>query len=158
MKVNCFWEFKWDKDTPWLFRNRRSSNNKGHEHNSFTIETDSTIDSCYIIKAEIDKNKSSIRLKNKISLPKPAGWEANDNAGFESIAFLPVQKKLITFFEKNRDTEKDKIYLLDTFLMSYDSMTIIDPLFFRLTDIAPNDESTYAYRDKSSLSSRYNWI
>ncbi|MFT4154667.1 esterase-like activity of phytase family protein [Parafilimonas sp.] len=105
----------------------------------FTIETD--IETCYIVKGFINEADSSIQLDEKIlplSKPQDKGDTANDNAGFESIAYLPKQNKLIAFFERNRYLDVDRAMLIDTSLntSTIQYLKFARPLLFRLTDVA----------------------
>jgi hypothetical protein len=105
----------------------------------FAIETNTK--KCYIVKGFINEADSSIQLDEKIlPLPKPEdkGDTANDNAGFESIAYLPIQNKLIAFFERNRYLDVDRAMLIDTRLnpSTIQYLKFAKPLLFRLTDVS----------------------
>ena len=97
----------------------------------FTIETDSV---CYVIKGLIDERSMQINFapNDTLSLPKPD--YTFGNAGFESIAYLPQQKKLIAVYENNAVTTAPTAYTFTTNLKNKQAITFTKPLLFRLTD------------------------
>lgn len=101
----------------------------------FAIETDESQSFCYVVKGIIDTVNFTINLGKKIYLEKPAGYKKNDNAGFESIAYLQKKNRLIVFFERNK-AAADCAYLIDTGLTTVQPVYLNKPLLFRLTDIA----------------------
>jgi hypothetical protein len=107
----------------------------------FSVETDSTVRYNYLIKGVIDsisQDSSLINILAKITINKPADFEENDNAGYESLCYLPGRNKLIAFYEKNRDINKDSVYLADTAFTNDrpEQVKFDKPLLFRLTDVA----------------------
>lgn len=99
----------------------------------FTIETDSI---CYVIKGLIDGSTMQINfaLNDTLSLPKPD--YTFGNAGFESITYLPQQKKLIAMYENNAVTNATTAFTFTTDLKNKEAVLFAKPLLFRLTDIA----------------------
>jgi len=100
----------------------------------FTIETDSL---CYVIKGIIKEkaNQYSVVFKPKdiLTLQKP-DYRFN-NAGFESLTYLPASKRLVTFYENNNHTNTATGYVFNTDLTHKQSLHFDKPLLFRLTDI-----------------------
>jgi hypothetical protein len=129
----------------------------------FAIETDSSIDSCFIIKGVIDPEKFEITVGNIISLPKPAGWKDNDNAGFESLTYLQAKNKLIAFFEQNNQISIDRAFVIDTALSSYQTLEFKTQLLFRLTDVVQLENSdtllgiNHYYNDYNSSSVEFKY-
>ncbi len=98
-----------------------------------TVETDSL---CYVIKGTIDGNKMQINFQpnDTMSLPKPD--YTFGNAGFENIAYLPKEHKLIAGYENNAITTAPTAFTFTTNLTHKQAATFTQPLLFRLTDIA----------------------
>ncbi len=97
-----------------------------------TVETDSL---CFVVKGTIDDATMQINFNpnDTMSLPKPD--YTFGNAGFESIAYLPQQKKLIAAYENNAITSAPTAFTFTTDLQNKGAVTFTKPLLFRLTDM-----------------------
>lgn len=97
-----------------------------------TVETDSL---CYVVKGSIDGKTMQINFEpnDTMSLPKPD--YTFGNAGFESIAYLPQQNKLIAAYENNTITSAPTAFTFTTNLQNKQAVTFTKPLLFRLTDM-----------------------
>ncbi len=85
-----------------------------------------------------------------MSLPKPD--YTFGNAGFESIAYLPQQKKLIAAYENNAITAAPTAFVFTTNLENKEAVEFAKPLLFRLTDLSFSGGNTllglnHYYRD-----------
>lgn len=114
-----------------------------------TIETDSL---CYAVKGTIDARTMQVNFQpgDTLSLPKPD--YTFGNAGFESLTYLPGEKKLIAVYENTAITTHPVAYTFDTNLRNRQPVSFAKPLLFRVTDIASlHDNSLVAlnhyYRD-----------
>ncbi|MDQ2753460.1 MAG: SdiA-regulated domain-containing protein, partial [Bacteroidota bacterium] len=114
-----------------------------------TVETDSL---CYVVKGTIDGNTMQIHFKpnDTMSLPKPD--YTFGNAGFESIAYLPQQHKLIAAYENNAITSAPTAFVFATNLQNKEAVRFTKPLLFRLTDMSSVSGNTlfglnHYYRD-----------
>ena len=98
-----------------------------------TVETDSL---CYVIKGTINAQSMQVNFlqTDTLSLPKPD--YTFGNAGFESLAYLPEQKKLLAVYENNAITYAPTAFSFDTNLSNRQPVTFTKPLLFRVTDIA----------------------
>ncbi len=109
----------------------------------FTAETDSL---CFVIKGVIKQQKKAyavvFKVADTMSLPKPDYRFAN--AGFESIAYLPVTKKLIAFYENNNLTGAATAFTFTTGFKNKTAVHFAAPLPFRLTDVAATTDSAGA--------------
>ncbi|MFD0752047.1 hypothetical protein ACFQZS_17970 [Mucilaginibacter calamicampi] len=99
------------------------------------IETVDTAANCYLLKGTIDtaKNEINIDYKNYVTLKRPFNIS---NAGYESITWLPQQKKLIAFYEFNASPGGNSAYLIDTSLTKAPEPVNTPFLYFRNTDAA----------------------
>ena len=107
----------------------------------FTVETDSL---CYVVKGIIkgENNTYQVVFKTKdiMALQKPTyGF---DNAGFESIAYLPASRKLVSFYENNNLPNVATGYIFNTDFSNKQRIHFDRPLLFRLTDITAINDST----------------
>ena len=114
-----------------------------------TVETDSL---CYVVKGTIDAKAMHINFKpnDTMSLPKPD--YTFGNAGFESIAYLPQQHRLIAAYENNAITTAPTAFVFTTNLKDKQPVTFAKPLLFRLTDVSFSGGNTllglnHYYRD-----------
>ena len=78
----------------------------------FSLEADTSF--CYLIKGVINERSKSINLLPD-TLHISNTYNIN-NAGYESLAFLPQKNSLIAFFECNKDTATAQAYLFNTSL------------------------------------------
>ncbi|MBS1748062.1 MAG: hypothetical protein JST21_18005 [Bacteroidetes bacterium] len=98
----------------------------------FSLETDTSF--CYIIKGNINKkDKTIFLLSDTIHIPNT--YNIN-NAGYESLAYLPGKDSLIAFFECNKDTATARAFIVGVDLKGKPSPIQWErPLYFRLTDV-----------------------
>ena len=89
---------------------------------------------CYLFKGTLDTAKSEIRLdiKNYISLRR---YPYIENAGFESIAYLPKEKKLLAYYEFNGMPDGGIAYLIDPTFKKPLQQIKAPFLYFRIADI-----------------------
>ena len=92
---------------------------------------------CYLFKGVLDtaKNEIEIDTKNYISLRR---YPYIENAGFESVAYLPKEKKLLAYYEFNGMPGGGLGYLIDPSLKKTPEQIKSPFLYFRITDIATN--------------------
>lgn len=106
----------------------------------FTVETDSV---CYVVKGTVkgENNKYRVAFKPKdiLALQKPNYRFAN--AGFESLAYLPASKRLISLYENNNLPNAATGYSFRTDLSKKQALHFDKPLLFRLTDITAVKDS-----------------
>lgn len=104
-----------------------------NENIFLTVETDSL---CYVVKGTIDAKRMHIHFKpnDTMSLPKPD--YTFGNAGFESIAYVPQQNKLIATYENNAVTNAPTAFVFTTNLKNKEPVMFTKPLLFRLTDLS----------------------
>ncbi|GAB2987194.1 hypothetical protein GCM10027049_28920 [Mucilaginibacter puniceus] len=90
---------------------------------------------CYLFKGVLDTVKSEINLdaKNYISLRRIPYIE---NAGFESVAYLSKEKKLLAYYEFNGMPGGGIGYLIDPSFKKSPQQIKAPFLYFRVTDIA----------------------
>jgi len=108
----------------------------------FTVEGETSF--CYLIKGLIDADKKTVTLlEDTLQLPDTYG--NIDNAGYESIAWLPGKDSLVCFFECNKDTVNAKALGCGSGLKKpLKPVRWSTPLYFRLTD-------TYAINDSEMI-------
>jgi hypothetical protein len=106
-----------------------------------SIETHDNYDYCFLLKGALDtvKNEITIDPLHYIALKR---YLRIDNAGFESVTWLPQEKKLLACYEFNGTPEGGHGYLIDTSFKQAPEQIETPFLYFRLTDIAtsPDDK------------------
>ncbi|TKK67442.1 hypothetical protein FC093_14185 [Ilyomonas limi] len=106
----------------------------------FTVETDSL---CYVVKGVIKEKEDKYRVvfkpKDILALQKPN--YRFDNAGFESLTYLPASKKLVALYENNNLSNAVTGYTFNTDFTHKQSLQFNKPLLFRLTDITAIKDS-----------------
>jgi hypothetical protein len=108
------------------------------------METSDTAANCYIMKGGIDTVRKEINIdtKNYLQLKRPFYIE---NAGYESVTWLPKINKLIAFYEFNARPNGNVAYLLDTSLTKEPEPVKTPFLYFRNTDaVTARNGSIYA--------------
>ena len=109
-----------------------------------SIETNDTNKYCFLLKGilNIEKNILTIDPKQVISLEKLPGIA---NAGFESLAWLPKEKKLMAMYEFNAMANGGIGYLIDTSFVKVPKKITIPFMPFRITEaVATNSDQLYA--------------
>ncbi len=101
------------------------------------METEETHYYCYILKGKLDTVTNEIKIdsRNFIRLHRKPYIE---NAGFESLAYLPKEKKLLAYYEFNGMPGGGIGYLIDPSFKKTPREVQTPFLYFRLTDIAAN--------------------
>jgi len=99
---------------------------------------------CYVVKGELKTEKSKYRVVFKpndtLVLQKPN--DLFENAGFESIAYLPASRQLVSFYENNNLPNAATGYIFNTDLSNKRALHFDKPLLFRLTDITTFKDSS----------------
>lgn len=99
-----------------------------------SIETDDKLENCYLLKARLDtvNNEIIVDPAHIVTLKRP---ELINNAGFESVTWLPKEKKLLAYYEYNGLSAGGQGYLLDTSFAKQPEAIRSPQLYFRVTDI-----------------------
>ena len=108
-----------------------------------SIETHDSYEYCFLLKGTLDtvKNEIVIDPLNYVTLKR---YLRIDNAGFESVTWLPKEKKLLAYYEFNGAPEGDHGYLIDTAFTQAPEKIETPFLYFRLTDITTTtDDKVY---------------
>lgn len=114
-----------------------------------TIETDANNDSCYLIRGLVKEDTIDFDLKSLMPLLKrkrdKLGYKiAIDNAGFESLTYIPTEEKLLALFEYNNYPQRSMAFMIDLDFNRIDTIEL-QSIDFRLTDICVgNDDRVYA--------------
>lgn len=100
-----------------------------------SIETTATYNYCFLLKGRLDvvKNQVSIDPQHYITLKRPLYI---NNAGFESVAYLPKENKLLAYYEFNASPGGGEGYLIDTSFKKPPQPIKTPFLYFRITDIS----------------------
>lgn len=103
----------------------------------FSLESDTSF--CYLIKGVINQTKKTIHIIDDTQ--HIANTYNINNAGYESLAFLPHKNQLLAFFECNKDTINASAFIFSPSLKTKaKALKWAQPLYFRLTDVyALND-------------------
>ncbi|MEO8885003.1 MAG: hypothetical protein ABI367_03005 [Mucilaginibacter sp.] len=99
-----------------------------------SIETADNYYYCYLLKGKLDtvKNEINIDSHHFIRLRR---YPYIENAGFESLAYLPKQKKLIAYYEFNAMPSGGLGYLIDPAFKKPPTQVKAPFFHFRITDI-----------------------
>lgn len=99
-----------------------------------SIETRDTHYYCYLLKGTLDtiKNEIYIDSHNFVRLRR---YPYVENAGFESVAYLPKEKKLLAYYEFNGMPGGGIGYLIDPSFKKSPQQIKSPFLYFRITDI-----------------------
>jgi hypothetical protein len=89
---------------------------------------------CYLFKGILDtvKNEVTLDTKNYISIRR---YPYIENAGFEGVAYLPKEKKLLAYYEFNAMPNGGMGYLIDPSFKKSPQQIKVPFLYFRVTDI-----------------------
>lgn len=100
-----------------------------------SIETTDSYDYCFVLKGVLDtiKNQILIDPKHYVTLKRPLYIV---NAGFESVTYLPTEKKLLAYYEFNALANGGTGYLIDTAFKKPPQKIKVPFLYFRITDIS----------------------
>jgi hypothetical protein len=98
------------------------------------IETTETFYYCYLIKGRLNilKNEITIDPIHYLSLRR---YPYIQNAGFESVTYLPKEKKLLAYYEFNAMPDGGIGYLIDPAFKKPPQQIKAPFLYFRTTDI-----------------------
>jgi len=108
-----------------------------------SIETNDTYDYCFLLKGKLDVTKNEIIIdpEHFATLKRPLRV---DNAGFESVGWLPKEKKLLAYYEYNGEPKGGRGYLIDPDFTKAPEPIETPSLYFRITDIATTgDDKVY---------------
>lgn len=108
-----------------------------------SIETHDSYGYCFLLKGILDTVKNEILIDplHFITLKR---YLRIDNAGFESVTWLPKEQKLLAYYEFNGEAEGGHGYLIDTAFNKVPEHIETPFLYFRLTDIAATtDDKIY---------------
>jgi len=108
-----------------------------------SIETNDTYDYCFLLKGKLDTLQNTITIDplHFATLKRPLRV---NNAGFESVTWLPKEKKLLAYYEYNGMPGGGKGYLIDTSFNKKPLLIKVPFLYFRITDItATQDDKIY---------------
>jgi len=99
-----------------------------------SIETNDTYDYCFLLKGYLDtlQNTITIDALHFATLKRPLRI---NNAGFESVTWLPKEKKLLAYYEYNGMPGGGKGFLIDTSFQKAPQSIKVPFLYFRITDI-----------------------
>lgn len=109
-----------------------------------SIETDDEKNKdCYVISGALDiaRNRVIINPRSLAVLPR---FSFVPNAGFESLTWLPKEKKLLALFEFNASPYGNRGYLLDKNLSKLPQVVSMPFSYFRITDAAATTSGIYA--------------
>ncbi|MEN0054678.1 MAG: hypothetical protein AAGC65_13475 [Mucilaginibacter sp.] len=108
-----------------------------------SIETNDTYDYCFLLqgKLDVEKNEIIINPLHFATLKRPIHV---NNAGFESVSWLPAEKKLLAYYEYNGEPKGGQGYLIDPDFTKAPEQIATPQLYFRITDIAvTKDDKIY---------------
>lgn len=107
------------------------------------VETDDEKSSeCYLLQGIFNASKTAIRLTGRlVVLPRP---NFIPNGGFESLAWLPAEKKLLAIFEFNGGKAGGTGYVVDPSFTKKPQDVRIPQTFFRITDAWAGSRGIYA--------------
>ncbi|WPU93977.1 hypothetical protein SNE25_00365 [Mucilaginibacter sabulilitoris] len=108
-----------------------------------SIETDDSYAYCFLLKGTFDTIKNTITIDplHFVTLKRPIHIS---NAGFESVTWLPKEKKLLAYYEFNAAAKGGNGYLIDTSFNKTPEQVKTPFLYFRVTDIAAtSDDKIY---------------
>lgn len=90
---------------------------------------------CYLFRGVLDtiKNEVDLDVINYISLRR---YPYIENAGFESVSYLPKEKKLLAYYEFNGMAGGGIGYLIDPSFKRTPQQIKVPFLYFRITDMA----------------------
>lgn len=100
----------------------------------FAIEADDSHNYCYLIKGLLDTIKNEINIDNSHYITLPRYFHIK-NSGFESLTYLPKQKKLVAFHEFNAMPGGSMGYLIDPAFKKSPKAIKTPFLYLRLTDM-----------------------
>ena len=108
-----------------------------------SIETNDIYDYCFLLKGKLDLLKHEINIDplHFITLKR---YPYIENAGFESVTYLPKENKLIAMYEFNGMPTGGIGFLIDTSFKKPVQKISVPFLYFRITDIkATKDDQLY---------------
>jgi hypothetical protein len=111
----------------------------------YTIETGLANPHDFLVRGTLTDKKIVMDTGYIVRLPKLAKDHGQplDEAGHESITYLPQQNKLLVLFEFNNFPGRSKGWLIDTSFTKPDEIAV-QPIDFRITDIHEKNGKMYA--------------
>jgi len=116
----------------------------GHDVYLSMETTAETEDSCFLFKGEL--KKEAITIRQRIGLPhlKNCSGQPLGNAGYESLTYLPKEKKLLAIYEYEGEANKPAGFKVDPKFQKPATPVYLDkPLCFRITDIQATKTGGY---------------
>ena len=106
-----------------------------------SIETHDQDDYCFLIKGKLDTDQQEIVMDatHVVKLPR---YPYIENAGFESLTYLPKKKKLLAIYEYNAAAHGGLGYLIDPSFKKSPERIDMPFLPFRITDIQADNKGT----------------
>lgn len=103
------------------------------------IESDDSYKNCYLLKARLDTTNNIVTVDplHIIKLKRPV---LIYNAGFESLTWLPHEKKLLAYYEYNGEPDGGQGFLIDSSFTQAPQAIKTPQLYFRITDITATDK------------------
>lgn len=112
------------------------------ETSCYTDKSKFCYDYCYILKGKLNATKNEIIINTNSLKPIKRPFNKK-NAGFESLTYLPTEKKLLAYYEYNGSAKGGIGYLIDT---GFANIQPVNTPFLpdRITDIAAtSDDKIY---------------
>ena len=104
-----------------------------------SIETTDTYDYCFILKGTLNEAKGEVNVDpHRYATLKR--YPRINNAGFESVTWLPTESKLLAYYEFNAMRNGGIGYLIDTAFKEAPKKIKTPFLYFRITDISARDD------------------
>lgn len=100
-----------------------------------SIETHDENDYCYLLEGSLNLNRKELNI-DPLKIISLRRYPYINNAGFESLTYLPKEKKLLAIYEFNTMPNGGIGYLIDTTFKLKPKPVNIPKLFFRITDIS----------------------
>jgi hypothetical protein len=109
-----------------------------------SIETDDEKNrNCYVITGLLDKTGTRIDIDPKKVAVLPR-FSFIPNAGFESLAWLPAEKKILALFEFNASPHGNRGYLIDPAFKTKPVAVPVPFSYFRITDAVSTPKGIFA--------------
>lgn len=108
-----------------------------------SIETHDAYDYCFLLKGKLDTVNNQIII-DPLHFATLKRYPHIDNAGFESVTWLPTEKKLLAYYEYNGMPNGGQGFLIDSAFKQAPEQIKAPFLYFRITDItATSDDKIY---------------
>ncbi|MXV14490.1 esterase-like activity of phytase family protein [Hufsiella ginkgonis] len=108
----------------------------------FAIESGAENGDCYLVGGTLYGTSIVLDPARILTLPK---FKRLSNAGFESMTWLPSERKLVAFFEYNKPDAQPRALVIDTSLTTSVTSYPLDPLMYRITDVTTDGKKNGLY-------------